>query len=130
MPQMMVKISETANGIADMIGYAQKLSAKKVNFSEIYAKVYGERPEEGRSATNWDNRRADIENIVVKEMATLGQDSTEWFNGLTSAWQMANAVQGYYQNVKGKNKNRTPFAARDWANSRPQVAATWAAVAA
>ena len=130
MPLLISEIEQTVKGISEMIGYAKNLSEKKVNFEQIYKKIYGERPETGRSATNWDNRKSGIEDIVVKESASLGKDSTEWYNGLTSAWLMVNAVQGYYQHKSSNTAKRTPFAARDWANSQPAVAAAWQAVAA
>lgn len=92
----------------DLSAAILNMQSRQVVISEILKEVYGE-PEKdtGRGATIHKNRTESIVRRILSEQARTGRPAPT--NGMVSAWEMFNGIQGYVQHDSTRKGTVTDF---------------------
>ena len=92
----------------DLSAAILNMQSRQVAIADILKEIYGE-PEktEGRGATIHKNRTELIVRRILSEQARTGRSAPT--NGMVSAWEMFNGIQGYVQHDSSRKGDVTDF---------------------
>lgn len=100
---LVAKLEKISSSWEQTVEYLQAMEARKLETAAVLLKLYGERPEEGRGKTTYDQKIAAILDIVRDERVKLEKPNRDIEQ--VTAWELYNAIQGHCQHAKTRHNS-------------------------